>query len=69
MRAVVKDYYDGRSFTDTFSAKRYLYVNPRWQSQRSKVFLESMPSDSIRRASTLLDEKAVAVQMQNAAAY
>ena len=67
LRAIVKDEYTGRSFYDTSSAKRYLYINPRWQSQRLKAFLEKYPNDSIRSASNLLDEKAVTVQMENAA--
>ena len=65
LRAVVKDNYTGRSFTDTSSAKRYLYVNPRWQAQRQAMFLELLPSEAIRRASHLLDEKAVSIQIQN----
>lgn len=68
LRAVVKDFYSGRNFTDTSSAKRYLYINPRWQGQRRKVFLEALPSEAIRNASHLLDEKAVSIQMQNRAA-
>jgi hypothetical protein len=68
LRAVSRDYYDGRSFTDTSSGKRYLYINPRWQAQRRKAFLELMPSEAIRSVSALLDEKAVSVQMQNDAA-
>lgn len=68
LRAVVKDYYSGRNFTDTSSAKRYLYINPRWQALRRKLFLEALPSEAIRSASHLLDEKAVSVQLQNRAA-
>ncbi len=68
LRGVVKDYYDGRSFTDTSSAKRYLYVNPRWQTQRQKAFLERLPGDAILKVSSLLNEKAITVQMQNNAA-
>ncbi len=67
MRAIVKDEYTGRSFRDTSSAKRYLYINPRWQAQRLKAFLEEYPSESVRSASNLMDEKAITVQMQNAA--
>lgn len=68
MRAVVKDQYTGRSFTDTSSAKRYLYINPRWQTQRRLVFMENLPSEAIRKASHMLDQKAISVQMQNSAA-
>ena len=68
LRAVVKDLYSGRSFNDTFSAKRYLYVNPRWEAQRRKVFMELLPSEAIQKASTLLDEKAITIQIQNQAA-
>ncbi len=67
LRAVLKDEYTGRSFRDTSSAKRYLYVNPRWGALRAKVFQEGLPSEAIRKASSLLDEKAVSVQMQNKA--
>jgi hypothetical protein len=68
LRAVSRDYYDGRAFTDTSSPKRYLYINPRWQAQRREAFLELMPGDAILKASTLLDQKAISVQMQNSAA-
>ncbi len=68
LRGVVKDYYDGRSFTDTSGAKRYLYVNPRWQNQRQKAFLELLPGEAILKVSSLLNEKAITVQMQNNAA-
>ena len=67
MRATVKDEYTGRSFYDTSSPMRYLYINPRWQAQRMKAFLEEYPSESVRKANNLLDEKAVTVQMQNKA--
>ncbi|MCI6378288.1 MAG: DUF3488 and transglutaminase-like domain-containing protein [Clostridiales bacterium] len=67
MRAVVKDEYTGRSWRDTSSGKRYLYVSPRWSKLRETVFLENMPSGAVRAASTLLDEHAVSVQMQNTA--
>lgn len=67
LRAVSKDEYTGRSWRDTSSGKRYLYVNPRWGNLRRQVFLESLPPSSVRSASTLLDEQAVSVQMQNTA--
>lgn len=68
LRAVVKDSYTGRSFVDTSSARRYLYINPRWQAQRRRAFTELLPGEAIRKASRLLDEKAVSVQLQNSAA-
>lgn len=68
LRAVIKDDYTGRSFRDTSSPRRYLYVNPRWAALRASVFLENLPSEAIRKASALLNEKAVSVQMQNTAA-
>jgi len=67
LRAVVKDEYTGRSWRDTSSGKRYLYVNPRWSSLRDSVFLESLPPPSVRGASTMLDQHAVTVQMQDTA--
>ena len=67
MRAVIKDDYTGRSWRDTSSGQRYLYVNPRWSSLRDSVFLESLPPQSVRGASTLLDQRAVTVQMQDTA--
>ena len=67
LRAVARDEYTGRSWRDTSSAKRYLYVNPRWAGIRDSVFLESLPPASIRTASPLLDQYAVTVQMQDTA--
>ena len=34
LRAVTKDEYTGRSWRDTSSSRRYLYVNPRWAALR-----------------------------------
>ena len=68
LRAVVKDEYTGRSWRDTSSGKRYLYVNPRYRALRDSVFLESLPTKAVRSASTIMDEKAVTVQMQDTAA-
>ena len=68
LRAVSKDYYDGRSFTDTSGAKRYLYINPRWQAQRRRAFLELLPGEAILKATHLLDQRAISVQMENNAA-
>ncbi len=65
LRAVARDEYTGRSWRDTSSARRYLYVNPRWSALRDSVFLESLPPAGVRSASTLLDQHAVTVQMQN----
>lgn len=65
LRAVSRDEYTGRSWRDTSSAKRYLYVNPRWARVRDSVFLESLPPAGVRSASTLLDQHAVTVQMQD----
>ena len=67
LRAVSKDEYTGRSWRDTSSGKRYLYVNPRWARLRNQVFLEDLPPAGVRGASTLLDSQAISVQMQNTA--
>ena len=64
LRAISKDEYTGLTWRSTASARRCLYVSPRWQSLRESVFLENMPSDVVRSASTLLDEHAVSIQMQ-----
>jgi len=68
MRGVIKDFYTGRSWQDTSSGRRLLYVHPGWRGQRNAVFLENMPDQSVQRASTLLDTKAINVQVQNKAA-
>lgn len=68
LRAVTKDEYTGRSWRDTSSGRRYLYVNPRWRSLRQEVFLENMPAETVLKASNLLDQKAISIQMQNSAA-
>lgn len=67
LRAISKDEYTGLTWRSTASARRCLYVSPRWQSLRESVFLENMPSEVVRSASTLLDEHAVSVQMQDTA--
>ena len=68
MRAVTKDQYTGRNWQDSASGRRLLYVNPGWRSLRMEAFLEDMPDVSVQRASTMLDVKAVNVQMRNKAA-
>ena len=65
MRAVTKDEYTGRSWRDTISSERYLYASPRWAEQRDQALLESIPSEAVRGASDILDERVVTVQMQN----
>lgn len=67
LRAISKDEYTGLTWRSTASARRCLYVSPRWQSLRESVFLENMPSEVVRSASTLLDEHAVSIQMQDTA--
>lgn len=67
LRAISKDEYTGLTWRSTASARRCLYVSPRWQSLRESVFLENMPSVVVRSASTLLDEHAVSIQMQDTA--
>lgn len=67
LRAVSKDEYTGLTWRDTSSGRRYLYVSPRWQSLRQSVFLEKLPDEAVRAASTLLDEHAVSIQIQNTA--
>lgn len=68
LRGVVKDEYTGRSWRDTSSGRRYLYVNPRWASLRNSVFLEGYPPAAVRSASPLLSDLAINIQMQNQAA-
>lgn len=68
LRGVTKDEYTGRSWRDTSSGRRYLYVNPRWASLRRSVFLEDMPEETLLKATTLLDQKAISIQVQNEAA-
>ena len=65
LRAVSKDDYTGRSWRDTSSSRRYLYINPRWRAVREKAFSENLPDVSVRNASPLLNQKAVSVEVQN----
>ena len=67
LRGVVKDEYTGRSFRDTSDTRRYLYINPRWKTQRLRAFLEEYPDESVRSSNSLLNEKAITIQMQNKA--
>ncbi|MBO5500567.1 MAG: transglutaminase domain-containing protein, partial [Clostridia bacterium] len=68
LRGVVKDHYTGRNWQDTSSGRRLLYVNPGWRSLRVAAFQENMPDKAVQGASTLLDTKAINIQMQNKAA-
>ena len=68
LRGVVKNHYTGRSWQDTSSGRRLLYVNPGWRSLRIAAFLENMPDKAVQGASTLLDTKAINIQMQNKSA-
>ena len=66
LRAVVKDEYTGRSWRDTSSSKRYLYVSNRWQSKRADVFLETLPPIALRNES--FAPKTISVQVENGSA-
>ena len=68
LRGVSKDEYTGRGFLDTSDARRYLYIDPRVTGTRARVLMEKLPPEPLRKLSTLLDDKAINVQMQNHAA-
>ena len=68
LRGVVKDHYTGRNWQDTSSGRRLLYVNPGWRSLRVAAFLENMPDKAVQGASSMLDHKAINIQIQNKAA-
>lgn len=67
LRAVSKDEYTGLTWRDTSSAGRSRYLDPFMRSLRESVFLENLPAQAVRAASTLLDEHAISIQMQNTA--
>lgn len=68
LRGVSKDYYNGSTWENTVDMTRYLYVGRRWRSLRTQVFGMDLPDVSIRQMSTLMDEKAIQVQIQDNAA-
>lgn len=68
LRAVTKDEYTGRSFRDTSSSKRYLYVNPRWAALRETIFLEKLPPTALRTTNPQLTDHQIIIEQQNASA-
>ncbi|MDR1569181.1 MAG: transglutaminase-like domain-containing protein [Oscillospiraceae bacterium] len=50
LRSVTKDSYDGKLWTDTLGARRYLYVDPRWRGVRANLLDQDRPQRDIRDA-------------------
>lgn len=66
LRATIKNDYNGYTWTDTTSGRRYLYVNPRFSALRRNLFDLSRPDRDIRDA--LLQEETITVLMRSDAA-
>ena len=48
LRGAIKNEYDGHTWLDSTSGRRYLYVNPRFYALRRDLFDQKRPSDAIR---------------------
>lgn len=61
LRATAKNEYTGRSWADTTSGRRYLYVSPRFSQMRSDLFDADRPDKSVR--SMLPGSRTIDVEM------
>lgn len=68
LRGSVKNEYTGRAWYDTTGGRRYLWISPRWSSERTAAFDMALPSDIIRNGSSLLTERRINVQMADSSA-
>lgn len=68
LRGSVKDEYTGRSWVDTQSGFRYLWVSPRWRSERSAVFNETLPQGALGADEGLMSVEQISIRMMNGSA-
>lgn len=64
LRGVIKNEYTGQVWKDTTSARRYLYINPRFWGIRSSLFDMNRPSEESLVAHTLLSEQTIDVTLK-----
>ncbi len=53
LRGTIKNTYNGRSWLDTTSGRRYLYVNPRFSSLKKFLFDQDKPRDFLPESETI----------------
>lgn len=49
LRGISKDSYTGKLWQDTLSARRYLYVDPRWRGLRNSLLDSERPAAALRQ--------------------
>lgn len=68
LRGAVKDEYTGRNWVDTQSGFRYLWVSPRWRSERSSIFNAELPRGALGADEGLMSVEQVSVRMMSGSA-
>lgn len=53
LRGTIKNTYNGHSWLDTTSGRRYLYVNPRFSSLKKTLFDQDRPNDFLPEPETI----------------
>ena len=66
LRGAVKNEYDGQTWVDSASGRRYLYVNPRFYALRRDLFDQKRPSTALRNR--LPESESITVLMRADAA-
>ena len=61
LRGVVMNEYDGRAWRNTLGGRRYLWDSPSMAAQRTRIFDQDLPSETL--ASSLSDVSDVSVRM------
>lgn len=68
LRGSVKDQYTGRTWVDTQSGRRYLWISSRWRTQRDTAFDASLPEGALGADTGLMTVEQVSVRMMNSSA-
>ncbi|MBQ8654437.1 MAG: transglutaminase domain-containing protein [Clostridia bacterium] len=63
LRGAVKDEYTGRAWIDTRAGRRYLWVSPRWRSERTQLFDALLPGGALGADEGLMAVSQVSVRM------
>lgn len=65
LRGAVMNEYTGRMWRNTTGGRRYLYVSPRWRSERQTIFDMSLPQGRALRSASILNEQTITIRMMD----
>lgn len=67
LRGSIRNEYTGRVWLDTVGGKRYLWMHPQWQSERSQVFDMALPVEGTGAADMMTPQR-VSIRMLSGSA-